>query len=75
MLKQIISDVHFIGLVSDGGVHSHIKHVKGLCDAAGEFGLEKVFIHAFLDGRDTDPKRGHWVLLPIWRIILARHPG
>jgi 2,3-bisphosphoglycerate-independent phosphoglycerate mutase len=51
-------DVHFIGLVSDGGVHSHIKHVKGLCDAAGEFGLEKVFIHAFLDGRDTDPNAG-----------------
>ncbi|WP_345955682.1 2,3-bisphosphoglycerate-independent phosphoglycerate mutase [Mucilaginibacter sp. PAMB04168] len=51
-------DVHLIGLVSDGGVHSHIKHIKGLCDAATEFGLEKVFIHAFLDGRDTDPNSG-----------------
>jgi 2,3-bisphosphoglycerate-independent phosphoglycerate mutase len=50
--------VHLIGLVSDGGVHSHIRHVKGLCDAANEFGLEKVFIHAFLDGRDTDPNSG-----------------
>ena len=51
-------DVHFIGLVSDGGVHSHIRHVKGLCDAAVEYGLSKVFIHAFLDGRDTDPNSG-----------------
>jgi len=50
--------VHFIGLVSDGGVHSHIKHVKGLCDAAVESGLNKVFVHAFLDGRDTDPNSG-----------------
>jgi len=56
--KQNNKDVHFIGLVSDGGVHSHIKHVKGLCDAAGAYGLDKVFIHAFLDGRDTDPKSG-----------------
>jgi 2,3-bisphosphoglycerate-independent phosphoglycerate mutase len=51
-------DVHFIGLVSDGGVHSHIKHLKGLCDAAGAYDLQKVYIHAFLDGRDTDPKSG-----------------
>jgi 2,3-bisphosphoglycerate-independent phosphoglycerate mutase len=56
--KQNNKDVHFIGLVSDGGVHSHIKHVKGLCDAATNFGLNKVFVHAFLDGRDTDPKSG-----------------
>ncbi|MBC7399581.1 MAG: 2,3-bisphosphoglycerate-independent phosphoglycerate mutase [Mucilaginibacter sp.] len=51
-------DVHFIGLVSDGGVHSHIKHLKGLCDAAVSSGLSNVFVHAFLDGRDTDPKSG-----------------
>jgi 2,3-bisphosphoglycerate-independent phosphoglycerate mutase len=56
--KQNNKQVHFIGLVSDGGVHSHINHIKGLADAAGGFGLEKVFIHAFLDGRDTDPKSG-----------------
>lgn len=56
--KQNNKDVHFIGLVSDGGVHSHIKHVKGLCDAAAVYGLDNVFIHAFLDGRDTDPKSG-----------------
>lgn len=50
--------VHFIGLVSDGGVHAHINHLKALCDAAGENGLQDVFIHAFLDGRDTDPNSG-----------------
>lgn len=50
--------VHFIGLVSNGGVHSHINHLKGLCDTAKEFGLTDVFIHAFLDGRDTDPNSG-----------------
>ncbi|MDB5009269.1 MAG: 2,3-bisphosphoglycerate-independent phosphoglycerate mutase [Mucilaginibacter sp.] len=56
--KQNKKNIHFMGLLSDGGVHSHIKHVKGLCDAAKSFGLENVFIHAFLDGRDTDPKSG-----------------
>jgi len=50
--------VHFIGLVSDGGVHAHIDHVKGLCDAAHFNGVKDVFIHAFTDGRDTDPKGG-----------------
>ena len=50
--------VHFIGLVSDGGVHAHINHLKALCDAANERGLKDVFIHAFLDGRDTDPNSG-----------------
>lgn len=50
--------VHFLGLVSDGGVHSHINHLKGLVDAAQDFGLKDVFIHAFTDGRDVDPKSG-----------------
>lgn len=49
---------HFIGLVSDGGVHAHINHLKGLCDAARFHNMENVFIHAFTDGRDTDPKGG-----------------
>lgn len=56
--KQNNKDVHFIGLVSDGGVHSHIKHLKGLCDVAGRYALPNVYIHAFLDGRDTDPYNG-----------------
>jgi 2,3-bisphosphoglycerate-independent phosphoglycerate mutase len=56
--KQNNKKVHLIGLVSDGGVHSHIRHVKGLCDATAVYGLDQVFVHAFLDGRDTDPKSG-----------------
>jgi 2,3-bisphosphoglycerate-independent phosphoglycerate mutase len=50
--------VHFIGLCSDGGVHSHIEHVKGLCKIAAEAGVKNVFVHAFMDGRDCDPKSG-----------------
>lgn len=50
--------VHLMGLVSDGGVHSHINHLKALCDIAKEQGIEKAYIHAFMDGRDTDPKGG-----------------
>lgn len=56
--KKENKKVHFIGLVSDGGVHAHINHLKGLCDAAKHHGLSQVFIHAFTDGRDTDPKSG-----------------
>lgn len=50
--------VHFIGLVSDGGVHSHINHLKGLIDAAQINECKEVFVHAFTDGRDCDPKSG-----------------
>jgi len=50
--------LHFIGLLSNGGVHSHINHLAGLCEAAKEAGLTDVYIHAFLDGRDTDPHSG-----------------
>ena len=48
--------VHFIGLVSKGGVHSHLNHLKGLLSAAAENHVENVFVHAFTDGRDVDPK-------------------
>ncbi|MGK7389240.1 MAG: 2,3-bisphosphoglycerate-independent phosphoglycerate mutase [Candidatus Cyclobacteriaceae bacterium M2_1C_046] len=51
-------NVHLLGLVSDGGVHSHINHAKALCNAAKEQGVNDVYIHAFTDGRDTDPKSG-----------------
>ncbi|MGJ8592157.1 MAG: 2,3-bisphosphoglycerate-independent phosphoglycerate mutase [Aquaticitalea sp.] len=51
--------VHFLGLLSDGGVHSHINHLYGLLDAAEAYGLEKVFVHAFTDGRDVDQKSGY----------------
>lgn len=48
--------VHFLGLASNGGVHSHLSHLYGLLDAAQAFGLEQVYVHAFTDGRDVDPK-------------------
>ncbi|MCF6347675.1 MAG: 2,3-bisphosphoglycerate-independent phosphoglycerate mutase, partial [Flavobacteriaceae bacterium] len=51
--------IHFLGLVSDGGVHSHIKHLFGLVDAAEKFGVQNSYIHAFTDGRDVDPKSGY----------------
>ncbi len=50
--------VHFMGLVSDGGVHSSQEHLHKLCDMAQENGLKNVFVHCFTDGRDTDPKSG-----------------
>ena len=50
--------LHLMGLVSDGGVHSHIDHLKALCTLCKEEGMEDVHIHAFMDGRDTDPKGG-----------------
>lgn len=50
--------VHLMGLVSDGGVHSHIDHLKALCDIVTERGCRNVLVHAFTDGRDCDPKSG-----------------
>ncbi|MFP4661295.1 MAG: 2,3-bisphosphoglycerate-independent phosphoglycerate mutase [Halanaerobiales bacterium] len=50
--------LHLMGLLSAGGVHSHIEHLYGLLEMAKEYGLEKVYIHAILDGRDTPPKSG-----------------
>jgi 2,3-bisphosphoglycerate-independent phosphoglycerate mutase len=50
--------LHLLGLVSDGGVHSHTSHLKAICDVCKAEGLNQVFIHAFTDGRDTDPKSG-----------------
>lgn len=56
--KENNKPLHLLGLVSDGGVHSHINHLKALCSLCKEQGLENVLIHAFTDGRDTDPKSG-----------------
>lgn len=56
--KENNKKVHLLGLVSNGGVHSHIDHLKGLADATQDFALDNVFIHAFTDGRDVDPKSG-----------------
>lgn len=50
--------IHFMGLTSDGGVHSSLDHLFKLCDIAKEYNIENTFIHCFMDGRDTDPKSG-----------------
>ncbi len=56
--KEHNKDVHFLGLLSNGGVHSHTEHLKGLIEVSENYGVEKAFIHAFTDGRDVDPKSG-----------------
>lgn len=56
--KEKQSALHMFGLLSDGGVHSHITHLYGLLELAKRNGLEKVYVHAFLDGRDTPPTSG-----------------
>ncbi|MCF8303066.1 MAG: 2,3-bisphosphoglycerate-independent phosphoglycerate mutase [Bacteroidales bacterium] len=57
--KDNNKQVHFLGLVSDGGVHASTKHLMKLVEMASERDLEKVFVHVLTDGRDTDPKSGH----------------
>lgn len=56
--KQNGKQIHFMGLTSDGGVHSSLEHLFKLCEIAKVYGLEKVYIHCFMDGRDTDPRSG-----------------
>ena len=51
-------NVHFMGLVSDGGVHSSLDHLFKLCDIAKHYGIDNTFVHCFMDGRDTDPRSG-----------------
>lgn len=57
-VKKNDSALHMFGLVSDGGVHSHIEHIFGLLELAKRQGIEKVYVHCFLDGRDTPPASG-----------------
>ena len=56
--KEHDKNVHFMGLTSDGGVHSSLDHLYKLCDIAKEYQIANTFIHCFMDGRDTDPKSG-----------------
>lgn len=56
MINAKDKSLHILGLLSDGGVHSHIDHLKALIDMASKNGLKNVFVHAFTDGRDTDPQ-------------------
>lgn len=58
LAKSSQKPLHLLGLVSNGGVHSHINHIKAICDDCKAEGLTEVYIHAFTDGRDTDPKSG-----------------
>ncbi len=58
MAKSRGSKLHFIGLVSEGGVHSSMDHLIALCDMAKQKGVENTFVHAFTDGRDCDPRSG-----------------
>jgi 2,3-bisphosphoglycerate-independent phosphoglycerate mutase len=56
--KENKKDIHLLGLVSDGGIHAHINHLKGILDVAKENEVDNVYLHAFTDGRDCDPKSG-----------------
>ena len=56
--KEKGKNVHFMGLTSNGGVHSSFDHLFKLCDIAKEYGVDNTFVHCFMDGRDTDPKSG-----------------
>ena len=56
--KENNTSLHLMGLLSDGGVHSHIGHLKGLLEFAKKEGLQKVYVHAFMDGRDVPPSSG-----------------
>ena len=56
--KENGKNVHFMGLTSNGGVHSSLVHLFKLCDISKEYGIDNTFIHCFMDGRDTDPKSG-----------------
>ncbi len=61
--------VHFMGLVSDGGVHSSLDHLFKLCDIAQEYGIHDAFVHCFMDGRDTDPMSGKGFIEQLQRHI------
>ena len=56
--KENGKNIHFMGLTSDGGVHSSLDHLYKLCDISKGYGIENTYIHCFMDGRDTDPKSG-----------------
>lgn len=60
--KENNKNVHLLGLVSNGGIHAHINHLKGILDVANENKVDNVFLHAFTDGRDCDPKSGTYFI-------------
>lgn len=67
--KEKGKPIHFLGLLSNGGVHSHIDHLKGLISTAAQAGVPQSYIHAFTDGRDVDPKSGAGFVADLLRFI------
>ena len=58
-------NVHFMGLTSDGGVHSSIEHLYKLCEISAHYGIENTFVHCLIDGRDTDPESGKGLMADV----------
>lgn len=71
--KKHNKPIHFLGLLSDGGVHSHINHLLGLINAANASGLEDIYVHAFTDGRDVDPKSGFGFVTALEEFLEDKH--
>ena len=69
------SSLHFLGLLSDGGVHSHNRHLYALLELAKKNGLKKVYVHAFLDGRDTSPASGARYLQELEKVMEEKQTG
>ena len=67
--KENNSALHLMGLLSDGGVHSHIDHLKGLLDLAKKYGVKEVYLHGFMDGRDVAPSSGKDFVVEIERYM------
>lgn len=71
--KKKRKKVHVLGLLSDGGVHSHIKHLEGIIDLIEDYELPQVYLHAFTDGRDVDPKSGKKFVNQIENKLQGKH--
>jgi 2,3-bisphosphoglycerate-independent phosphoglycerate mutase len=67
--------LHLLGLVSDGGVHSHIDHARGLVRMARDLGVARIFVHAFLDGRDTPPRSAHRYIASLEELFRTEGAG
>ena len=67
--KENNTSLHLMGLLSDGGVHSHIGHLRGLLEFAKKQGLQKVYVHAFMDGRDVPPSSGKEYIVEVEKMM------
>ena len=68
-------NMHFMGLVSDGGVHSSLEHLFKLCDISAAYGLDNTYVHCFMDGRDTDPYSGKGFIERLEKHMRERSTG